>query len=70
MQIIINIPKNRYEEILQGDYIPDGNFRRDIIKAIRNGISLSKGHEILYDTDALLRKYTEFEAYPFMFDDM
>lgn len=51
MEIVIDIPKDRYKEILQGDYIPDGNFRRNMIEAVRNGTPLPKGHGRLKDVD-------------------
>ena len=39
-KIVIDIPKDKYNEIMNGDYIPDGNFRRNCIIAIRNGTPL------------------------------
>ena len=40
MKLIIDIPKDEYNEIMNEDYIPDGNFRRNCIIAIRNGTPL------------------------------
>lgn len=40
MKLIIDISKNKYNEIMKDDYIPDGNFRRNCIIAIRNGTPL------------------------------
>lgn len=39
-KIVIDLPKDKYNEIMNGDYIPDGNFRRNCIIAIRNGTPL------------------------------
>lgn len=49
MKLMIKIPKDSYEEILQGDYIPDGNFRKNMIEAIRSGTPLTE------NTDAISR---------------
>ena len=40
MKLIVDIPEDRYNEIIKDDYIPDGNFRRNCIQAIKNGILL------------------------------
>lgn len=40
MKLIIDIPKDEYNEIIKGDYIPDGNFRKNCIIAIINGTPL------------------------------
>lgn len=53
MQIVIDIPKDSYNEIVRSRYIPDGYFSRNMIEAIRNGTSLSEGHGRLIDADAL-----------------
>ena len=39
-KIVIDIPKDKYNEIMKDDYIPDGNFRKNCIIAIRNGTPL------------------------------
>lgn len=56
MQIVIKIPKDRYKEILQDDYIPDGNFRRNMIEAVRNSTLLPEGHGRLIDADKTILK--------------
>lgn len=38
MKLIIDIPEDRYNEIVKDDYIPDGNFRRNCIQAIKSSI--------------------------------
>ena len=55
MKLIIDIPKNEYNEIMNDDYIPDGNFRKNCIIAIRNGTPLPKNHGDLIDRDELLK---------------
>lgn len=57
MKLIINIPEDRYNEILKDDYIPDGNFRRNCIQAIKNGTPLPKGYGRLIDADKLELDY-------------
>lgn len=71
MKIVINIPEDEYKEILQDDYIPDGNFRRNMIKAIRTSTPLPKGHgrkfeEIMVEyPSAELCTYPEYKGKPY-----
>lgn len=50
MQIVIDIPEDRYRQIKD---LPNA-FNSDICKAIRNGIPLPKGHGELIDKDTVL----------------
>lgn len=60
MQIVIDIPEEAYDFIKRTSY-----HTRSLYEAIKNGTPLPKGHGRLIDADALLRKHTEFDAYPF-----
>ena len=60
MQIVINIPKGRYEDILSGKEFT--LYQCDVREVLKNGTPLPKGHGRLGDLDALgekLHKYTE-----------
>ena len=57
MQVVIDIPEDKYNEIIKDDYIPDGNFRRNCIQAIRTGTPLPKHHGRLIDADELKKDY-------------
>ena len=51
MQIVIRIPDSKYQSILSDDYC--GLLDADMYKAIKDGVSLPKGHGRLIDADAL-----------------
>ena len=48
MELIINIPEQRYKEIIN----EESSLPLDILCAIRNGKTLPKGHGRLIDADA------------------
>lgn len=51
--MLINIPRDRYEEICSGEFDIDGYFKLNLSNAFRAGIQLPKGHGRLIDADAL-----------------
>ena len=51
MKLVIDIPKDEYNEIMKDDYIPDGNFRRKCIIAIRNGTPLDDIRQEIEDIE-------------------
>lgn len=57
MQIVIDIPKGRYEEILSGK--PFIIYQNDIREVLKNGKPLPKGHGRLVDADEI----TDFEGH-------
>lgn len=71
MQIVIDIPEDRYNEIWEVGFIPDDYFYRNIIKVIKNGTPLPKGHgrkfeEIVVEyPPADLCTYPEYRGKPY-----
>lgn len=51
MQIVIDIPKGRYEDILSGKEVTI--YQCDIRDVLKNGIPLPEGHGDLIDVDEL-----------------
>lgn len=49
MQIVINIPKGRYEDILSGKEFT--LYQCDVREVLKNGTPLPKGHGRLIDAD-------------------
>lgn len=57
MQIVIDIPKKTFEEIQERSIITCGEtFAQKLVKYIRNGTSLPKGHGRLKDIDSFIAK--------------
>ena len=55
MKLIIDIPKKTFEDLRQGVFITVGEtFAKRLIKYIKNGIPLPKGHGRLIDADRTL----------------
>lgn len=54
MQVVINISKGRYEDILSGKEFTI--YQSDIREALKNGTPLPEGHGDLVDVDALIGK--------------
>lgn len=70
MQLVIEIPEDIYTHFLARFKYQDANDMElnefgKVGCAIKNGVSLPKGHGRLIDADALLRKHPEFDTYPF-----
>lgn len=56
MQLVIDIPKTFYNDITKSDNIHLGEFYSNkIVKIIKNGTPLPKGHGRLCDLDAALK---------------
>lgn len=57
MQIVIDIPKEMWEQVQDG-YVPLG-----ISRYLKNGTPLPKGHGRLIDADEIQFENTEFDTY-------
>ncbi len=58
MKIVIDIPKDEYDEICSDKFDTTGYFKLNLSNAFRNCTSLPKGHGRLIDADAL-KKYID-----------
>ena len=58
MQIVINIPKGRYEDILSGKEFT--LYQCDVREVLKNGTLLPKGHGKLIDADACKKNKKDF----------
>lgn len=56
MQIVIDIPKDRYKEIVSGLFDADAYFKANLTLAFRNGTVLHE-HGRLGDLDYLYKKF-------------
>lgn len=70
IELVIKIDEEQYEFIKESitTYYEVKDYHAlmyDICERIKNGIPLPKGHGRLKDTDELLRKHPDFDAYPF-----
>ena len=54
MQIVINIPENTYDQIVEGGTKRHFVYKLDLMRAILEGTPLPKGHGRLIDADSLL----------------
>lgn len=63
MEIVINIPKERYKEIVESDK-PVMIYRSDVAKVLVNGTPLPKGHGDLIDRKELLKQPMDTANYP------
>lgn len=57
MQIVIDIPKDEYKEIYNGQFDTGGYFKANLRDAFRHGTPLPKGHGRLIDADVLFDEY-------------
>ena len=57
MQIVIDIPEEEYEVILNNNYVAVCACPHLLSKAIKNGTPLPKGHGRLIDFDSAIDKY-------------
>ena len=55
MQIVIDIPKDAYKEIYNGQFDIGGYFKANLRDAFRHGTPLPNGHGRLIDADALIK---------------
>ena len=53
MQIVIDIPKDKYNAICNGTFDTDGYFKMNLSNAFINGTPLPKGHWILDDNQGV-----------------
>ena len=56
MNIVIKIPEDTYKDIIKNGFIYDED-NEVVTHAIKNGISLPKGHGRLIDADELKKEY-------------
>lgn len=56
MELIINIPEERYKEIVESDK-PVMIYRSDVAKVLVNGTPLPKGHGRIGDLDRLCQVF-------------
>lgn len=61
MRIVIDIPKDAYKEIYNGQFDTGGYFKANLRDAFRHGTPLPKGHGRLIDADALFDKFEEVD---------
>lgn len=63
MKLIIDIPKKTFEDLRQGVFITVGEtFAKRLIKYIKNGIPLPKGHGRIADMDETIKCIKEVEG--------
>ncbi len=65
MEIVIKIPKGRYEDILSGkEFIL---YQYDVREVLKNGIPLPKGHGRIADIDKMLEEMKATRTYDISF---
>lgn len=71
MKILVDIPKKTFEEIQERSIITCGEtFAQKLVKYIRNGKPLPKGHGDLIDRNELLDESYQIDSMYCMYDEV